>query len=195
MLRLIETHAILHQLNRETDSQRRIVATAADYLAVRALVADLISDARRHHRRPVIRETVEAVAKLDQGEGVKVHDLAEHLALERSTVQYRVTVAKERGYLVNAEDKRGRPARWQAGRPAPQEVVILPERIEGVNSHPEPAPHTPGDAAPQVSDGADMGCEGVNEPHEGQSPACTICGGPLDQAFIDAGFTDHGETE
>jgi len=26
------------------------------------------------------------------------------------------------------------------------------------------------------------------------APACTICGGPLDQALIDAGFTDHGES-
>jgi hypothetical protein len=24
-------------------------------------------------------------------------------------------------------------------------------------------------------------------------PRCTICGEPLDQAFVDAGFTDHGE--
>jgi len=38
LLRLIETHAILHQLNRATDDQGRIVATEADYLAVRELV-------------------------------------------------------------------------------------------------------------------------------------------------------------
>ena len=90
---------------------------------------------------PVTRETVEAVAKLDAGEGVKVHPLAEHLDLERSTVQYRVTAAKEKGYLVNIEDKRGRAARYSTGNPLPDDIVILPERIEGVNSHPDPASH------------------------------------------------------
>lgn len=72
--------------------------------------------------------------------------------------------------------------------------MILPERIEGVNPHPEPASHTPADAAPQVSNDADAGCEGVNEPHEGEPPACTFCGEPLDQVLIDLGLTDYGET-
>lgn len=179
VLRLIETHAILHQLSRETDELGRIVATQDDYLAVRALVADLISDALGTTVRAVTRETVEAVVKLDQGQGVKVHDLATYFDLERSTVQYRVTAARERGYLINIEDKRGKPARWQAGAPLPQEVVILPQRIGDVNPHPEPASHTPDDAAPQVSGDPEAGCEGVNEPQEGEAPKCTVCGEPV----------------
>jgi hypothetical protein len=167
VLRLIETHAILHQLNRETDSKGRIVATEADYLAVRELIADLISDAVGSTVSPVTRETVEAVAKLDGAEGVKVHDLTEHLDLERSTVQYRVSAAREKGYLVNIEDKKGRAARYRPGSPLPADIVILPERIEGVNSHPDPASHPPADAEPQVIDGVSVGCEGVNEPREG----------------------------
>jgi hypothetical protein len=168
LLRLIETHAILHQLNRATDDQGRIVATEADYLAVRELVADLISDAVGSAVSVTARETVETVARLDTGEGVKVHGLAEHLGLERSTVQYRVTAAREKGYLANVEDKRGRAARYATGSPLPDDVVILPLCIEGVNPHPEPASHTPPDTAPQVSDGADPGCEGVDEPRGGE---------------------------
>jgi len=141
LLRLIETHAILHQLNRATDEQGRIVATEADYLAVRELVADLISDAVGATVRPATRETVEAVVGLDRGQGVKVHDLAAHLDLERSTVQYRVAAARQRGYLVNLEDKRGKPGRYQAGSPLPQEVVILPKRVEGVKPHPTRSSH------------------------------------------------------
>jgi Domain of unknown function (DUF3854) len=190
LLRLIQAHAIMHQLNRETDAAGRIVATEADYLAVRALVADLISDAVGKAVPPATRETVEAIAKLDAGEGVKVHDLELHFGLERSTVQYRVTSAREKGYLVNVEEKRNRAARYRPGNPLPHDVVILPERIEGVNSHPDPAHHTPDDAAPQASGGADAGCEGVNQPQRGQ---CAECGNPLDQALIDAGYTDHGE--
>lgn len=197
LLRLIQAHAILHQLSRETDAAGRIVATEADYLAVRALVADLISDALGSTVRPATRETVEAVVKLDQaggGYGVKVHDLAVFLDLERSTVQYRVTAARERGYLINLE-KRGKPARYQADAPMPGEAVILPERIEGVKPHPAPAHHTPDDAEPQASDGTDRWCEGVNEPQGGQVGGCAVCGEPLDPVLMAAGFTDHGETE
>ena len=52
LLRLIETHAILHQLNRKTDERGRIVATEADYLAIRGPGgrADRRCG-RRHHRR------------------------------------------------------------------------------------------------------------------------------------------------
>jgi hypothetical protein len=176
LLRLIEAHAIVHQLNRATDEQGRIVATETDYLAVRELVADLISDAAGSAVSATVRETVETVGKLDsEAEGVKVHALAEHLGLERSTVQYRVTAAREKGYLVNVEDKRGRAARWRTGTPLPDDVVILPECIEGVNPHPEPASHTPADAAPQVSEGVDGGCEGVNQPREGETASAT-CG-------------------
>jgi hypothetical protein len=158
---------------------------------VRELVADLISDAVGSAVSVTVRETVEAVARLDTGEGVKVHGLAEYLGLERSTVQYRVTAAREKGYLVNVEDKRGRAARYTTGSPLPDDVVILPLRIEGVNPHPEPAFHTPDGTEPQVGDGTAPGCEGVNEPRGGVR-ACTICGHALSQAFIDAGFTDHG---
>jgi hypothetical protein len=36
----------------------------------------------------------------------------------------------------------------------------------------------------------------VNQPQRGEADdgLCTICGDPLDQALIDAGYTDHGET-
>ena len=196
LLRLIESHAILHQLNRATDGAGRIVATEADYLAVRELVADLISDAVGSAVSATVRETVETVAKLDgDGQGVKVHVLAEHLGLERSTVQYRVTAARDKGYLVNVEDKRGRAGRWRSGSPLPDDVVILPERVEGVNPHAEPASHIIADAAPQASDGADQGCEGVNQPQRGEAGdgLCTECGTELAEALIAAGFTTHGE--
>ena len=111
LLRLIETHAILHQLNRKTDERGRIVATEADYLAIRALVAELIADAVGATIAESIRETVETVKKLvgdgtSRG-GVTVHDLEKALGIERSAASRRLTTARERGYLVNLEDKRG----------------------------------------------------------------------------------------
>lgn len=40
---LIKTHEVMHQLNRETDPQGRIVADLDDYNAVRSLVNDLVA--------------------------------------------------------------------------------------------------------------------------------------------------------
>lgn len=200
VLRLIQAHALMHQLSRKTDEQGRIVADEADYLAVRALVADLVSDAAGSTVRPAMRETVEAVGELDHGNGVKVHDLVARLGLERSSVQYRVSAARDRGYLVNDEDKRGRPARYKLGSPLPGDVVILPERIGtgGVEPRPGPVHHTPGDAAPQASDAAAGGCEGVNEQRggQGEAPLCAVCGLPMNPKLAAAtGWTAHPECD
>src|SRR6516162_7872181 len=42
ILKLIQTHAILHQVQREHDDQGRVIATVDDYAVVYELVADLI---------------------------------------------------------------------------------------------------------------------------------------------------------
>jgi len=192
LLRLIETHAIMHQLNRATDEAGRIVATEADYLAVRALVADLITDAVGATVLASVRETVESVAKLDSGSGVTVHDLAAHLSLERSTVQYRVTSARERGYLVNLEDKKGRAGRYKPGNPLPDDIVILPERIGGVNPHPEPGSHPP-DEENRRSEDSEPGVWGCEATAEDTLTAgigvCGACGEPM--TIIVPGQTAH----
>jgi hypothetical protein len=56
ILRLIETHAILHQLSRDRDSLGRIVASEEDYLVVRGLVAEVIADGVEATVSPTIRE-------------------------------------------------------------------------------------------------------------------------------------------
>ncbi len=130
ILRLIETHAILHQYSRERDGQGRIVATDADYLTVRELVADLIAEGIGATVPPSVRETVEAVRALDTaGVGVTVKALCDRLKLDRSATQRRVQAAREPGYLVNLEDKRGRPARYTLGDALPDEVELLPSAV------------------------------------------------------------------
>jgi len=134
ILRLIETHAILHQLTRERDDKGRIIASEADYLAVRELVADLIAEGVGATVPPTVRETVEAVRLLDPGEGATVKAVAERLRLDRSATQRRIQAARDRGYLVNLEDKRGRPARYTPSEPMPDELELLPRAVpaEGV---------------------------------------------------------------
>jgi hypothetical protein len=48
------------------------------------------------------------------------------MQLDRSAAQRRLTSARERGYLLNLEEKRGRPARWTLGDPLPDEQELLP---------------------------------------------------------------------
>ncbi len=198
LLRLIQAHAILHQQTRKTDPAGRIIATEADYLAVRDLVAGLISDAVGATVTPSMRETVEAVEKLNtvdagdgamiQGaEGVKVQRVAGYLHLERSRAQRRLAGARDRGYLVNLEDKRGRPGRYALDAPMPDELVMLPERVCGAQCT---LPCTASCHGVAGQDGM-CGCASTAQGVE----SCTICGEPLDPALAAAGFTDHGEDE
>lgn len=131
ILRLIETHAILHQVNRGRDDQGRIVATEADYFAIRELVADLVSDGVGATVSETIRETVDVVRSLTQltGEGVTVNAVVAELKLDRSAAQRRLWAARERGYLVNLEERRGRPGRYAIGEPMPDEVELLPTEL------------------------------------------------------------------
>jgi len=131
ILRLIETHAILHQCTRERDDEGRIIATEADYYAIRTLICDLISEGVGATVPPSVRETVDAVRTLVPGEGVSVKAVAERLGLDRSATQRRIQAARERGYLTNLEEKRGRPARYIPGDPMPDELELLPCKVSG----------------------------------------------------------------
>ena len=127
---LIRAHALIHQLNRDTDGQGRIVAALEDYTAVRSLVSDLIAEAIGATVRPTVRETVGAVSEaeaLSEDGYATVGDVARQLKLERSAAQRRLNTARDKGYVVNIEDKKGSPARYVTGEPLPGDVIVLPE--------------------------------------------------------------------
>lgn len=128
MLSLIRAHAILHQQTRERDARGRIVATLSDYAAVHALVFDAISQGVQASVSKATRETVGAVAEIETATGLpaSVTKLAERLGIDKSAASRRVTVAIRDGYLVNSEDKKGRPAKLTAGEPLPADVAVLP---------------------------------------------------------------------
>lgn len=78
--------------------------------------------------KPETRETVQSVAELQprHENGVSLPTLANRLGLDKSVVSRRWRVARDGGYLVNLEERRGRPARLVIGEPLPEEVAILP---------------------------------------------------------------------
>jgi hypothetical protein len=128
VLNLVRAHAVLHQQTRERDPDGRIVATIADYAAVRELIADLVADEVGSTVPATVAETVVAVAALHGGHeaGVTYLQLSERLQLDKSTAMRRAKVAIHGGYLKNLETRRGQPAKLVPGEPLPGEVTILP---------------------------------------------------------------------
>jgi hypothetical protein len=135
VLSLVRAHALLHRATREI-ADGVVIATMADYGAVRELVADLVSDAVELTVSDAIRTTVEKVASLTIAGGeTTVVKVAAGLGIDKSSASRRVRAATERGYLRNLEDHRGRPSRLVIGDPLPAEVTILPTVEELVRLH------------------------------------------------------------
>jgi hypothetical protein len=128
VLGLIKAHAVLHQAQRERDAKGRIVAVFDDYAAVYELVADLVSAGAGASVPRVVRETVEAVRTVTRQHpcGVSLSAIAEHLGLDKGTVSRRVSQAKELGFLIDEQEKRGQPAMLKIGEAMPEETVVLP---------------------------------------------------------------------
>jgi hypothetical protein len=127
---LIRAHALMHQLNRDADDRDRIIATLDDYQAVRSLVDDLVAEGIGATVPASVRETVETVVRLGavHKAGVPVAAVAAELKLERSAATRRLHTARDRGFLLNIEDRRGMPARYDRGEPMPGETAVLPDR-------------------------------------------------------------------
>jgi hypothetical protein len=128
LLTLIRAHALLQRETRERDDQGRIVATLADYVAVRELIVKLFSEGIEATVPDTVRRTVAAVAAcVGAGVGeVSLTALARNMKIDKASAHHRVRKAIERGYLVNREEKRGMPARIALAEPLPDEIEILP---------------------------------------------------------------------
>ncbi len=128
VLNLIKANAILSQANRDRNDRGRIVAVMDDYVVVRKLVADLVSEGVEATVPATVRETVETVTLLLAGEKETVahSDLRKALELDRGVISRRVRAACDRGYLKDLEDRKGRPAQLVLGDPMPDEIDVLP---------------------------------------------------------------------
>lgn len=152
VLQLITAHALLHQKNRERDTDGSIVASAKDYKAVHDLVADVVNEVTEATVAHSVRETVEAVKELREGSGttVCVEKILQSQILEisKDALYKRIRKAISLGYLVNEEAHRGRAMKLDLGTSLPAEARILPlpEELEsappsetGVHSSTPPA--------------------------------------------------------
>ena len=136
---LIQTHAFLHQENRERDASGAIVPTLDDYATVHGLMEASLAEALDHVVAPETRAAVEAVNVLyrpndqDEDRGVTVAALAEHMDVDRATAQRRVAAALDRELLRDlGRGGRGQRKRLAPGEPMPEgskEVLPSPERL------------------------------------------------------------------
>lgn len=216
LLSLIRTHAILHQASRQRDAGGRIIATIDDYAAVHELVADMLASGIEASVPPSVRATVTAVKGLvapstgsltnrlpdDTTKTVNVAAIAKALDLDKSAASRRVKVATDAGYLVNLEDKRGKPARITTGDPLPVDQVLLPspehlreccsDAVQSEGIHHPPPPVNVSDLNPldradveELADGgkASAGTPGVAAERNGHAEVAILDswgGGPVD---------------
>ena len=135
LLNLIETHAILHQFNRERDDAGRIIANSDDYEVVHNLVAEIISEGLGATVSDAVRETVKVVGQgLQPGdmeaEPMSLSEVTEKLGIDKSSASRRVKQAIKLGYLSNDELIKGKRMRLYIGEPLPEEIQVLPRPEE-----------------------------------------------------------------
>jgi hypothetical protein len=143
VLKLVQAHALLHQEGRE-QLDGRIIASFEDYRVVYSLVSETVNEGVKAAVNNTIRETVEAVIELRQANQnlpLKVSQVAEYLNLDESAASRRVDSAIRAGYLVNLEDRKGRPAKLILGEPLSEETPILPhpDALLGEGGVPNPS--------------------------------------------------------
>jgi hypothetical protein len=126
LLNLVRANALLHQASRGRDDQGRVVANLDDYATVRELVHQQISEGVEATVPTTVRQTVEAVARIIDDDGVTITMLAKTLKIDKSAASRRWQAARARGYLRNLENGRGKPARLVVADPLPQDVEVLP---------------------------------------------------------------------
>ncbi len=134
ILTLVRSHAVLHQATREREDDGRIIATVADYNAVRDLVGELAAVGAGLTVPATIRATVEVVASLVPvrdvyagHEGASAKAVSDALNLHKTAAWRRLQDAVAQGYVRNLETVRGQPGRYVIGDPMPEGTDAVPE--------------------------------------------------------------------
>jgi hypothetical protein len=128
MLCLIRAHTVLHQQSRARDAQGRLLATVADYAAVRDLIGELVAEGVDAAVSDAVRETVEAVRHLltDGREFVTPKQVEAALKVGRSATYDRIKAALKGGWLADETKKDERGMKLKTGTPLPGGTDYLP---------------------------------------------------------------------
>ncbi len=132
ILSAVQACALLHQRQRERDSQGCVIATLEDYDMVRPLLAVALAPALADSLTDAQRKAVESVRTLCYGseEPVTISAVGRDLNIDRSSASARVRSALEGGYIVNDEPFPNRPAKLRPGKETMPPPIALPTRQE-----------------------------------------------------------------
>lgn len=184
LLTLIQAHALLCGPRRHRDERGAIVATLDDYEAVREVVLPVISEGVMASVSKTLRETVQAVEDLTRASRATTNKaVAEKLKLDKSTASRRIKEALSKDYLVNEEDRRGRPAQLKLGDLHVEDVKLLPEASDIASLLDRDATAT---AQPLEDSGAESGEERLRTPGERvatMQPTGTLAGPRLQSRY------------
>jgi hypothetical protein len=154
VIRAIKAHALLHRDRRGHDQNKQIIADIAhDYETVRELLEPILAEGSGVAVHPAMTETVQAVTEatvgLTESEGASAQNVARILKLDKSAARRRLLGAREEGFVINLEVRRGMPGKYRATPQTIEALAILPtpERLRQAveNTHvsvtpPEPVP-------------------------------------------------------
>ncbi len=179
LLGLVGAVALLHQRQRRRDARGRIVADERDYRAAYHLASPIFGAIAAEGATPTIRATVQAVIDLvpdGKAAPATVNQVAAKLGVHKSVASRRAAAALKGGWLVDEEERKGKPKRLRPGDPLPAERPALPDPDEVfVDPSRNRATGQPPPGCAQ-DDGKNEGCaDGCGNPgeHNRADPAVT----------------------
>jgi hypothetical protein len=127
VLNLIRAHALMHPRFRKR-TREGIVATEADYLAVRGLIEEPLSRSVSDAIPETLKQLIEAVRA--NKDGASQSDLASQLGRNQSVVSRTLKLGIAQGYLVDKNPGKGKTAVLMIGDRQLPNGKFLPERKE-----------------------------------------------------------------
>jgi hypothetical protein len=132
VIRAVKAHALLHREQRGRDDAGQIVANIEhDYATVRELLNCILAEGSGVAVTKAIAETIDAVAEatkgVNQGEGASAQDIARILKLDKSAARRRLLAARDEGFVVNLEQRKGMPGKYRVTSQKVERANILPD--------------------------------------------------------------------
>ena len=150
----VDAHALLHREQRPRDADGQIVADIEnDYETVRGLMNSILSEGAGIAVNQAMVETIAAVEKataaLPVGEGASAQDIGKLLKLDKSAARRRLIKARDDGFVVNLEVRKGMQGKYRSTQQEVELLSILPSAKELREKHEQhPRRHTPPDSLP-----------------------------------------------
>ena len=120
-----------------------------DYSAIRDLMNPILAEGSGVKVKKAMLETIKAVEQAtaglnDEAEGASAQEIAKALRLDKSAAWRRLSAARNDGFVVNLEQRRGMPGKYRSVRTKIEpEIDILPSPEQLTQTHLSQTPQNP----------------------------------------------------